>query len=91
MLLLTSVAATVTVLDMPKATTATRSLNAGLGESFRILREGAGLGIRPLAERSGISAGTISRWERGEREISRATYEHLSAALADYVAGGWAA
>jgi len=55
------------------------------------MRLGAGLNIRPLAERAEISHSTISRWERGERDISDITYEHLTRTLADYMAGKWAA
>ena len=58
---------------------------------FRATREGAGLPLRTLAKRADISHSTISRWERGKREISDPTYEHLTAALADFMAGRWAA
>ena len=61
------------------------------GETFRAARQGAGLTVRALAERAGIDHSTVSRWERGEREISETTYQHLSLALADYMAGRWAA
>ena len=53
------------------------------------MREGAGLKIRPLAKRAEITHSTISRWERGEREIADVTYEHLSQTLADFLAGKW--
>lgn len=59
--------------------------------AFRRARLGAGLQVRALARRTDISHSTISRWERGERAISPATYEHLSLALADYLAGKWSA
>jgi transcriptional regulator with XRE-family HTH domain len=55
------------------------------------MRLGAGLSVRALAARAGISHPTVSRWERGEREISDTTYEHLTRTLADYMAGRWAA
>lgn len=58
---------------------------------FRSARMGAGLKVRPLAARAGISHSTISRWERGQREISESTYQHLELALADYIAGRWSA
>lgn len=61
------------------------------GRAFRAARQGAGLPIRKLAERADINHSTISRWERGEREVSDATYEHLTLALADFMAGRWAA
>jgi len=55
------------------------------------MREGAGLKVRTLATRAEVSHSTISRWERGEREVSDSTYEHLSRTLADYLAGKWTA
>jgi Helix-turn-helix. len=58
---------------------------------FRASRVGAGLSVRALAKRADISHTSISRWERGEREISDATYEHLTTALAEFMAGRWAA
>ena len=72
---------------MSTSTIATRP--AHLGPTFRAARDGAGLKIRPLARRSGVDHSTISRWERGERAISAATYHHLTLALADYLAGKW--
>lgn len=74
---------------MPPSTIATHTAMAG--SAFRAARQGAGLRIRALARESGVDHSTISRWERGEREISPATYEHLSLALADFLAGRWAA
>lgn len=74
---------------MAPPTTPTKA--AELGPTFRAARRGAGLTVRALAQRAEISHTTISRWERGERDISIATYEHLSLALADYMAGRWAA
>lgn len=72
-------------------TTATSTHSGDKGRAFRAARKGAGLPIRTLAKRAEISHSTISRWERGDREISDATYEHLTGALADYMAGRWAA
>lgn len=74
---------------MPPSTIATHTAEAG--PTFRAARLGAGLRLRALARRTDVDHSTISRWERGEREISRATYEHLSIALGDYLAGKWAA
>jgi transcriptional regulator with XRE-family HTH domain len=78
---------------MPKPpTTPTNPVRSGAqGRSFRAARQGAGLSVRSLAERAEISHSTISRWERGEREISETTYQHLTLTLADYMAGRWAA
>jgi transcriptional regulator with XRE-family HTH domain len=61
-----------------------------MGAMFRAARTGAGVGVRALAERADISHTTISRWERGLRDISRVTYEHLSLALAEFTANGGA-
>ena len=74
---------------MPTSTTPTRS--AALGGTFRAARVGAGLPIRSLAKRADVTHSTISRWERGQRDISESTYQHLSLALADYLAGKWTA
>ena len=71
--------------------TATTPHSGEQGRAFRAARQGAGLPIRKLAERADINHSTISRWERGDREISDATYEHLTHALADFMAGRWAA
>lgn len=60
-------------------------------ECFRAARAGAGLSARSLATEAGVSHSTLSRWERGEREVSLSTYEHLSRTLADYLAGEWTA
>ena len=61
------------------------------GAEFRAARRGAGVSVRSLASEAGIDHSTLSRWERGEREISPSTYEHLTHALADYLAGKWTA
>lgn len=72
-------------------TTPTTSTSAESGAEFRAARQGAGLPLRALATEAGINHSTLSRWERGEREISTSTYEHLSHTLADYLAGKWTA
>lgn len=74
---------------MPPATIGTSTAEAG--PTFRAARQGAGLPLRALARQAEVDHSTISRWERGERDISPATYEHLSLTLADYLAGRWAA
>lgn len=73
---------------MSTATTPTPTERA---EAFRAARVGAGLDIRPLASRVGLSHSTISRWERGEREIAESTYHQLIFELGSYMAGRWAA
>jgi transcriptional regulator with XRE-family HTH domain len=72
---------------MPTPTTAT---NADVGAMFRAARTAAGVGVRTLADRAEVSHTTISRWERGERDIAASTYEHLTLALADLIAAGGA-
>lgn len=64
---------------------------AELGPTFRAARVGAGLSVRALAEAAGISHTSLSRWERGERDISDSTYQHLSLTLGHYLAGRWSA
>ena len=63
------------------------TVSATVGPTFRAARKGSGLSVRALASRAEISHTTISRWERGQRDISLSTYEHLSLALADFMAG----
>ena len=72
---------------MPTPTTPT---STSAGPAFRAARVGAGLGVRALAGYVKKSHATISLWERGQREISPATYQLLTDALADYLAGTWA-
>lgn len=73
---------------MPPSTTSTPET---AGPDFRAARRGAGLAVRTLADESGVSHSTISRWERGERAISASTYAHLTRTLADFMAGKWSA
>jgi transcriptional regulator with XRE-family HTH domain len=82
------------VLDMPQdATTDTDAAtkSAALGSTFREAREGAGLSARQLAKSAGIDHSTLSRWERGERHISEATYRALMSLLVAHLAGRSAA
>jgi transcriptional regulator with XRE-family HTH domain len=74
------------VVGMPTPTTPTI---AEAGPAFRAARVGAGLGVRDIATYVRRSHTTISRWERGEREISEDLRELLTDALADYLAGTW--
>ncbi len=62
-----------------------------VGTTFRAARRGTGLSIRTLAAEAGVSHTTISRWERGERDISLCAYEHVSLTLAHFMAGRWVA
>lgn len=67
------------------ATHATRP--AALGSTYRAAREGAGLSARQVAARVDLSHTTLSRWERGERDISETTYQQLMQVLVDHLAG----
>lgn len=69
--------------------TAPNPLQGASGSTFRAARRGAGLSIRALASRVEKSHSTISLWERGKRDIGESTYEHLTLALADFMAGRW--
>ena len=73
-------------MDTPSTAT-----NPRQGSTFRAARQGAGLTVRALAKEAGVDYTHLSRWERGEREISLVKYEHLSRTLADYLAGKWSA
>lgn len=42
----------------------------GLGNELRAAREKAGIGVRELATRLNVPAGTVSRWETGQRTPS---------------------
>ena len=72
-------------------TTPTTATNPEQGPTFRAARQGAGVTVRALAKEAGVDYTHLSRWERGERPVSLVTYEHLSRALADYLAGKWTA
>ena len=52
------------------------------GPEFRKVRELAGVTIRQVAADTGIHHTTLSRWERGERDISQATYDRVVSVLA---------
>lgn len=53
------------------------------GPTFRTMRLQAGVSTRSVASRAGVTHSTLSRWERGERAVSKATEGHLAQALAD--------
>lgn len=52
-----------------------------VGESIRDLRTARGLSIRELANLTGLSSGSISRWESGKRIPSVENYHKLMSAL----------
>lgn len=57
------------------------------GETFRFLRKALGLRAVDLAPRLGVTAETISRWERGHREVARSAFAVLGNLVADALAG----
>lgn len=54
-----------------------------MGVVVRAAREGAGISLRLLASQAGVNHSHLSRFETGERPISRVMYEHLLAAIAE--------
>lgn len=73
------------------STPATSTRGAVVARSFRAAREGAGLSLRALAAHTGLSHNHISMWERGQRELAEDTYQQLTDALAQFMAGKWGA
>lgn len=57
------------------------------GDSFRYMRKTLGLRASDLASMLGLSAETISRWERGERAVDRAAFTVLAALVSDKLDG----
>ena len=55
------------------------------GGEFRAVRELAHVTIRQIAADADIHHTTLSRWERGERDISDATYDRLVSVLAGII------
>jgi transcriptional regulator with XRE-family HTH domain len=53
----------------------------GRGQEFRQVRELANVTIRQVAADADIHHTTLSRWERGQRDISQATYDRLVSVL----------
>lgn len=58
------------------------------GTVFRVARQAAGVSVRSVAVAADVSHATVSRWERGEREVAAETYERLTQALADLMQRG---
>lgn len=52
-----------------------------LGPVLRQARKGAGVSIRALARQAGVDHSHVARFEKGERPISEAMYQHLLHAL----------
>jgi XRE family transcriptional regulator, regulator of sulfur utilization len=64
-----------------KATAALDESGPGLGDRVRSLREGMGLSLRELADRSGVSAPMLSQVERGETSPTVALAARIAAGL----------
>jgi XRE family transcriptional regulator, regulator of sulfur utilization len=60
---------------------ATATANGSLGARVRALREGLGLSLRDLAERSGVSPPMLSQVERGETSPTLAVAEKIAGGL----------
>lgn len=60
---------------------ATVEATRNIGLRVRALREGMGLSLRDLAERSGVSAPMLSQVERGETSPTLATAHRIAAGL----------
>lgn len=54
-----------------------------LGVTFKTIRVGAGLTVTELANRTDTSKSTVSRFESGQRAISRELLTRLLRAIAD--------
>lgn len=59
------------------------SRGAATGETFRFMRKAIGMRAADLASLLGVSAETVSRWERGERPVDRAALTVLGALVTD--------
>ena len=64
---------------------ARRLANVGeaTGETFRFMRHALGLTAVTLGVELGVAAETISRWERGERDVDRLAWMTLAAMVTD--------
>lgn len=54
------------------------------GASFRERRERTNVGVFRLEKKSGVSAGDISRWERGLMKMGAGRIEKIDKALKEY-------
>lgn len=55
---------------------------ASAGQSFRDMRQAAGVRAATVARNAGVSVSHLSRFETGQRQIAPATYWRLIGALA---------
>lgn len=65
------------------------NLSDGIGASVRLRRVEAGIRQDHLAQRVGISASHLSRFERGKRDVSVATLEAIVRALIELGVKPW--
>jgi transcriptional regulator with XRE-family HTH domain len=66
---------------MPVTASVSRDAAVGLGPRLRALREAAGLSLRELAARSGVSAPMLSQVEREETSPTLAVAQRIAAGL----------
>ena len=59
---------------------------ASVGAALREMRQEAGIKIREMARAVGISATTLSLYERGRRPVSAETVARYARAIADEIA-----
>lgn len=73
------------VLELVDLSVAKELAHAGevSGESFRFLRRALGLTAVVLGRELGVAPETISRWERGERNVDTLAWVTLSSLVAD--------
>lgn len=63
--------------------TPTETQLPSMGAALRAMREGVGLTISELADRSGTTKSTLSRFENGQRTISADLLSRVARAIAD--------
>lgn len=69
----------------------TKPQASAIGAALRAMRQEVELSLRDVAGRCGISAVTLSKYERGERVVSAETLARIARTIADEVAARRAA
>lgn len=69
-------------LDLEVANELVRTGNVS-GDAFRFVRKAIGMGAAELADLLGVAAETVSRWEKGHRDVDRLGWIVLAALLRD--------
>lgn len=63
----------------------TKPQAAALGDAMRAMRKTVDLSLRDVARRVGVTATTLSLYERGERVVSAETLARIARVIADEV------